>query len=319
MKILFLFMDGVGLGNADPDINPFNRQEMPYLEQLLNGHNLVFSPHLPLITERATLLALDACLGVPGLPQSATGQASILTGDNIAAQLGYHYGPKPNPPIREILSNRNLFSRLKDLGLDFTMVNAYPPNYFSSIESGRRIYSAFPLAVTNAGMPLKNYDDLIAGNALSADFSAHGWHEHLDLIDAPLLSESEAGTLLAKLSNSQNFTLFEYWLSDYAGHRQDIQQAGVLLTSFDKVLGSLLENWNDDEGLIILTSDHGNLEDMHTRRHTKNPVPALIIGNPDLRQLFIHLMYAASGPQEYLDLACLAPALLAFLSEKEKL
>ena len=47
--------------------------------------------------KQVSLLALDAGLGVEGLPQSATGQAVLLTGVNIPAELGYHYGPKPNP------------------------------------------------------------------------------------------------------------------------------------------------------------------------------------------------------------------------------
>lgn len=36
----------------------------------------------------------------------------------------------------------------------------------------------------------------------------------------------------------------------------------------------------------MLTSDHGNLEDLSTRRHTANPVPGLVIGAPALRARF---------------------------------
>jgi hypothetical protein len=50
----------------------------------------------PLVCEQATLLPLDACMGIPDLPQSDTGQASILTGLNVSAKLGSHYGIKPN-------------------------------------------------------------------------------------------------------------------------------------------------------------------------------------------------------------------------------
>lgn len=314
MKILFIFLDGVGLGNDSPGINPFAKQEMPNLQQQLGGFQFVLGSHLPVQSERVSLLALDACLGIPGIPQSATGQATLLTGDNIPARLGYHYGPKPNLPIREYLNNGNLFNRLVEMNLDCSMVNAYPPRYFESIESGRRMYSTFPMAVTKAGLALKTYDDLLAGNALSADFTAKGWREHLNLIGTPQLTETEAGMRLGQLSNNYDFTLFEYWLTDYAGHRQDMSQARALLTSFDKVLGGLLSVWKDEDGLIILTSDHGNLEDMSTRRHTKNPVPALLIGHTELRGYFIHLMYAANKSQENLDITCLAPAMVGFLS-----
>jgi 2,3-bisphosphoglycerate-independent phosphoglycerate mutase len=100
------------------------------------------------------------------------------------------------------------------------------------------------------------------------------------------------------ISRNHDFAFFEYWLSDYAGHRQDMSQATELLTSFDQVLGGLLNTWEDDKGLILLTSDHGNLEDLRTRRHTENPVPALLIGDSKLRQEFIKLLYAANGSQD---------------------
>ena len=75
-----------------------------------------------------------------------------------------------------------------------------------------------------------------------------------------------------------DFTLFEYWLTDYAGHEQDMQAACDLLVTFDQVLGGLLDAWDDNSGLILVTSDHGNLEDLATHRHTSNPVPALLVG-----------------------------------------
>ncbi len=40
-----------------------------------------------------------------------------------------------------------------------------------------------------------------------------------------------------------------------------------------------LETWDDSEGLIIITSDHGNMEDMSHTKHTENDVPTVIIGN----------------------------------------
>ena len=111
MRLLFLFLDGVGLGADDPQHNPFARANLPVLQDLLDGNRLLYSA-IPLESHRATLLALDACLGVPGLPQSATGQTVLLTGLNVPAQLGYHYGPKPNPEVAKYLSDGNLFSRL---------------------------------------------------------------------------------------------------------------------------------------------------------------------------------------------------------------
>jgi len=284
-RILFLFMDGVGLGQDDGQLNPFVRAEMPVLRSLLGGQPLVTGT-TPYIGSKSTLLALDACLGVPGLPQSATGQATLLSGQNVPGIIGYHYGPKPDKAVAEHLNNGNLFNILKSRGLSAALLNAYPPRYFEAIASGRRIYSAIPLAVTSAGMQLKTDLDLNAGLALAADFTAQGWRDHLGHLDAPVLEERKAGEKLANLASQYHFSMFEYWLSDYAGHRQDMDQAVLLLEQFDQVLFGLLNVWESTSDLILITSDHGNLEDLSTRRHTLHSVPALLIGPPDIRKRF---------------------------------
>ena len=299
MRVLFFFMDGVGLGADDPATNPFARAEMPRLQALLGGRRLL-AEAAPWEGERATLLALDARLGVSGLPQSATGQATLLTGVNVPAALGYHYGPKPNPAVAEFVRNGNLFNHLSKEGRRVAFLNAYPPRYFHGIESGRRLYSAIPLAATSAGLSLMNTADLEAGRAVSADLTGQGWRQQLGLPEAPLLTPEQAGRRLAELASIYDFALFEYWLTDYAGHHQDMAEAVRLLEGFDRTLGGLLESWNDEEGLILFTSDHGNLEDLSTRRHTMNPAPALLVGAPGLRREF------AAGLH---DLAGIAPAI----------
>jgi hypothetical protein len=285
MRILFLFLDGVGLGADDPAINPFARAQMPHLHRLLGGRKFL-ADSAPFAGERASLLALDANLGVPGLPQSATGQAVLLTGVNVPATLGYHYGPKPNPATAAFLQDGGLFGALTRAGKRAALVNAYPPGYFDGINSGKRIFSAIPLAVTRAGLPLFDTEALRAGRAISADFTAQGWRERLNLPDMPVLSQPEAGARLAELATNLDFAFFEYWLSDYAGHGQDMETALRLLADLDTVLGSLFAAWDDDQGLILLTSDHGNLEDLSTRRHTANPVPLLLVGNESARRGF---------------------------------
>jgi 2,3-bisphosphoglycerate-independent phosphoglycerate mutase len=296
---LFLFMDGVGLGANDPAINPFAATEMPNLQNLLGGERLLLEA-IPkdksqLVTQRATLVALDACMGVPGSPQSATGQAALLTGQNVPAQLGYHYGPKPNQAVASFLRNGSLFRILKNNLYLVALLNAYPPRYFHAIESGRRLYSAIPLAVTSAGIPLRTQSDLVNGQALSADFTAEGWRTQLGFPDIPQLEPEQAGTSLARLAQELDFAMFEYWLSDYAGHGQNMNQACQLLETFDRVLGGLLAAWDDRHGLILITSDHGNLEDLSTRHHTRNYVPALIVGDSKDRQIFIDKLHNLAG------------------------
>ncbi len=154
-KLLFFFLDGVGLGNADPIINPFAAATMPTLERLLGGKKLTLKS-IPLESERATLLALDANLGVAGLPQSATGQATLLIGKNVPAVIGNHYGPKPNQAVSDIIIEDNLFKQLKQSGLKVSFLNAFPPSYFEAIGSGKRLYGTIALAGREGGCPPPN-------------------------------------------------------------------------------------------------------------------------------------------------------------------
>lgn len=277
-RILFIFLDGIGLGTDDPETNPLARAEMPFLESLLGGQKLTASA-APYASDTVSLLALDASLGVEGLPQSATGQAVLLTGVNIPAKLGYHYGPKPNPQVASYLKNGStLFSWLRARDKKSALLNAFPPRYFSGIESGLRLYSSIPLAYTSAEYSLFTQQDFFAGKALSADFTGHGWHSMLKIPDAPIRSAREAGDKLARLAAGYDFSMFEYWASDYAGHKQDMDWAVKQMEIFDGVLAGLIQSWNMDDDLVLVTSDHGNMEDLSTRRHTDAKVPGLVIG-----------------------------------------
>lgn len=271
--ILFLFLDGVGLGADASDNNPFVSAEIPALIGLLNGRRpLADTPRTE--TRRSVFVPTDACLGVDGPPQSATGQATIVTGINVPRRIGQHWGPKPNAAIAELLRTDSVFLRLTQNGSSAALLNAYPQRYFDSIASRHRNYSAIPLAVTAAGLPLFTGDDLRAGRALSADFTGDGWPDP----PAPRYTAREAGRKLAVVASDYNFAFFEYWISDYVGHRGSLDEAVATLQRLDAVLAGLLEAWDDESGLIVITSDHGNLEDLSHRHHTLNRVPTFIIG-----------------------------------------
>lgn len=303
MRILFLFLDGIGLGDDTPETNPFVRAEMPYLESLLGGKKLTRSA-APFESGLISLQAVDPNLGVKGLPQSATGQAVLLTGINIPAELGYHYGPKPNPEVAQYLDGKTLFSRTVQAGKKTAMLNAYPPRYFDGIDSGKRLYSSIPLALTNAGVSLFTHDDYFAGHALSADFTGEGWREVLGYPDAPVFDSITAGTNLSQLAKHYDFSFFEYWASDYAGHKQDMGWAIRQLETFDGVLKGLLADWDLAHDLVLLTSDHGNMEDLSTRKHTAAPVPLILFGEKTKRDAFADVS----------DLTGIAPAIHSLLA-----
>ncbi|MFV1857826.1 MAG: hypothetical protein ACC647_00560 [Anaerolineales bacterium] len=301
--MLFLFLDGVGLGPDDPERNPFSAADMPYLLGLLEGRRLV-AGSAPFEGQRATLLAVDARLGVEGAPQSATGQAALLTGENVPSQVGEHYGPKPNPAVAEIVRRDNLFKQVLERGGSAALLNGYPPRYFEAIERGVRLYSSIPLAATSAGLELMTVEDMRDGRALSADFTGAGWSEQPGFPSIPTYDPAQAGHQLAQAAESYDLAWFDFWPSDFAGHRGEMSDAIALLENLDAVLDGLVEAWEGRSDLIVVSSDHGNLEDLSRRGHTLNPVPAMLIGPAEMRR---------DLASDLEDLASFAPAILETL------
>ena len=302
-RVLFLFLDGVGLGADDPQVNPFSAANLPNLAALLDGRRLV-AGSAPWDGPAASLRAVDALLGVEGSPQSATGQAALLTGRNVPSLVGEHYGPKPNQAVAEILRTDNLFKQVLRRGGSAALLNGYPPRYFQSIKSGHRLYSSIPLAVTAAGLDLMSVEDMRANRAMSADFTGAGWASQPGFPAAPTYTPEQAGSQLALLAGQYDLSWFDFWLSDLVGHRGEMADAVALLENLDAVIGGLARAWGDRSDLVVISSDHGNLEDLSRRGHTRNPVPALLIGRQEERLAFAAGLY---------DLTSFAPAILTLI------
>ncbi len=133
-------------------------------------------------------------------------------------------------------------------------------------------------ATTSAGLALMTVDDLRNGRSVSPDFTAQGWHDHLGYTDIPLLTLSEAGERIAHIARDYHFSFFEHWPTDMRGHRGSLDEAVAHLEMIDAVIGGLLSVWDDEHGLLIITSDHGNIENKSHRKHTRNRVPTILIG-----------------------------------------
>lgn len=277
-----LFLDGVGLAQPGAADNPFVAAAMPQLTGLL-GEGWYLAGRERITTPRASLVPTDANLGVDGRPQSATGQATILTGRNVPLLVGEHYGPKPNRAVADVIRAGTLFQETVAVGGRAALITPYPERYFAAIESGRRLLSSVPLAATEAGLTLMGADDLRAGRAISPDFTGAGWREQLGYADMPTLSLAEAGRRIAAVAAEYEFSFFEHWPTDQAGHRGTLAEAVAHLEAIDAVMGGLLEAWDDTRGLLILTSDHGNLEEKGHRQHTRNPVPTILLGRDQAR------------------------------------
>jgi 2,3-bisphosphoglycerate-independent phosphoglycerate mutase len=277
MHILMMFLDGIGLGDNDPGVNPFAVANTPNLLSLTNGHHWLRGIGRQ-ESERAVFIPTDACLGVPGRPQSATGQATILTGLNVPQRIGEHYGPKPNPPIRAILAEDNFFKQVVAHGKKAALVEAYPPTWHYDHDRGKSLRSSYQQAAYEAGQRLFDIEDLKQKRALTPEWTGESWQTYLKLNDTPVYTPYEAGQMLVQISREYDFAMHAHWMTDMVGHRGPVERGVELLELFDGVMAGALDAWDDDEGLIIITSDHGNMEDVSHRNHTENDVPTVIIG-----------------------------------------
>lgn len=278
MRILALFLDGIGLGENDPEKNPFAAANMPAIMELTGGRRWLAETG-PQRAARAVFIPTDPRLGVPGLPQSGTGQASLLTGLNVPQIIGRHYGPKPDRQTRQIIAKHSYFKRVTARGKKAQLLTAYPPRLLHDFARGKTLRSSIQQAASETGQPHFTVDDVLSQRALTAEWTTDSWQKHLKLGHAASYSARQAGRLLARLSRACDFAFHSHWMTDRVGHRGPFARGVELLEMFDQVLSGVLDEWDDDEGLVLVISDHGNMEDLSIRRHTLNDVPTLVIGN----------------------------------------
>ena len=278
MSALLVFLDGVGLGPAEPGRNPFAALDLPAFARLAGGQRWTAALD-PIARPDLVVRPLDATLGVEGLPQSGTGQAALFGGFNAPALAGRHFGPYPPSSVRPTLAERSVFARLVRAGHApgrLAFANAYPDRFFRYVEARGR-WTGTTFIAHEAGVRLRRHADLAAGEALAADLTAQGWPERLGPA-VPTTTEAEAGRRLARLARAHAFTLFEFFLTDKAGHAQDPARAAAVLGALDRFLAALLDALDPARDLVVVSSDHGNLEDLSVKTHTRHPVPLVAWG-----------------------------------------
>jgi hypothetical protein len=305
MPVLFVFVDGVGAGARDPELNPLARGEF-LLSRFSDGGGAPLPGG-----GRATLA--DACLGVEGRPQSATGQTTILTGENAPRVLGRHLLGFPNAALRELLLRRSLFRTLAEAGCTATFANAYPAAYLRALGFGfdgaadgdpelrpvgrwRPRASATTVAFSAARRPFRTWTDAGAGRALTHDISAARARALGARI--PPRAPADAAGILLRMAEDHDLTLFEFYETDEAGHARSMERALDALTRLDEFLRALVDGLPRG-GSLVVASDHGNVEDLSSRNHTRARVPVLGFGRAAERVGDVH------------DLTRLAPLLLS--------
>lgn len=249
--LAFLFVDGLGL-SEDPR-SPLKRLELPTLCKLT--HN--FSSQ-PFDQHGIAYRILDANLGVEGLPQSGTGQTSLLTGINAAELLGHHQGPHPLTRLQALLREHSIQVWAKQKKLKVLHANGYRPEYLERVQSSRRnMLSSFAYAAQAAGLPLWPISD---PNAILPAF----WPQ-----------PGPAGAHFSQVASQYHLSILENWSLDYSAHRvqETLDERFLELDRF--VEGFLATN---PKATLLITADHGNAEEPWHNHHTRNPVPCMVVG-----------------------------------------
>jgi len=266
--MILIFVDGLGLGEKDPRKNPCAARGIKHLSRFMNGLNDS--------NDHGILAPAEATLGVAGLPQSATGQATLFSGVNCSQSLGRHLQGFPNQKLRDILKRHSILKKTKERGFRSVFINAYRPAFFSLPENIKWKLSVTTILTLAAGIPFFGLEDIVRERSIYHDMTNEGLIQRG--FDLPLFSVQKAAEVLAESLNRYDFILYEYFLTDKAGHSQQLDRACSEIFKIDLFLDTLLSLVDLDKQTVILTSDHGNIEDISVKTHTRNQVMTIIWG-----------------------------------------
>jgi 2,3-bisphosphoglycerate-independent phosphoglycerate mutase len=292
---LVFLVDGMGIspmGSADPV-----RQCLSWL----NNMDLEGPTSLP-AGGWASLTTAD--LGVEGLPQSATGHTTILTGLNAARRMGRHVPGFPTPTLRRMIEAHNLMGALEQWGLRTDYLNAFAPMHPVVVRRGLK--SAATVAALANGKRLRTIQDIGEQRALHHEFTNGLLIRRGELL--PRWSPKQAGRILARMAMELDLGFFEYFLTDLAGHSMDMQEARSQMRRIREFLEGILEEADLSQGHLLVCSDHGNLEDLSVRTHTRNPVPTMVWG-PCAERLALRIK----------TIEQIAPAVMGVLAQQQVL
>jgi 2,3-bisphosphoglycerate-independent phosphoglycerate mutase len=291
-KVLLFFIDGLGIGTRGAD-NPLSQIAgvEPLAHFINETSDVIFD---------GVLIPTDPRLGIEGRPQSASGQTTILTGINAPKHLGYHKQGFPNQVLRDVIAEHSIFLQLKNLKIEpNTFANAYTPKFFTETP---RWKSATTCAMEAANATFRKLPDLFGRAALFHDFT----NRHLIELgfDAPIFSPSDAGEILANLVDRHRFTLYEYFITDKIGHAQSHEKAAEYLPLLAELVRETLQRIDLKTTTVILTSDHGNIENLAIKNHTLNDVPTIVWGRKNVKI-----------SQRIKDLSDITPTIVSLLNE----
>jgi len=264
MKMIFVFIDGFGLGEADPEHNPLYAVDTPNIDFIFNNFHV---------------MPTDASLGVPGLPQSATGQTAIFTGENASRILGRHLNGQPTATLKNLINRNNLFIELMNMGFKVTNSNIYRQEYLDRmLDPKERRYrpSVTSVMTMSAGLRFRTVEDYRKGRGVYHDITGQVIKDYG--YEVEIITPQEAARRIFAISRDYDFTLFEHFMTDIIGHKMNMDLAVKEIKLLDEFLGELIKLVDPNRYIVFIASDHGNIEDISVKTHTMNPVPTIVAG-----------------------------------------
>lgn len=264
MKMIFIFIDGFGLGEKDVEKNPITAAK---------------TPNLDYIFEKFMCFPTETTLGVKGLPQSATGQTTIFTGRNASEILGVHLSGQPTETLKKVINENNIFKALIGKGFKVTNSNVYRQEYLDKMQvpiDRRHRPSVTSVMTMSAGVRFRRVEEFEAGLGIYHDITGQILKDSGYEVD--LITPEAAAERLYRISRDFDFTLYEHFMTDIIGHTMNMGKATAEIELLDAFLGKLVSLIDLNEDTIVITSDHGNIEDISVKTHTYNKVPTIIIG-----------------------------------------
>ena len=148
-------------------------------------------------------------------------------------------------------------------------------------EHFRRMISVTSCMLLASGQKPFGAMEIRSGTALYQDYSnrqliARG-------LSLPEFSPARAAAVIRGASRRPGFTLYEYFQTDLYAHRKTLEECVALVRDLNTLIGTLLAALDKNRDTLILTSDHGNLEDYPARGHSRNPVPLIAWGKHGAR------------------------------------
>lgn len=141
----------------------------------------------------------------------------------------------------------------------------------------------FVYAALDAGVMLRTWDDVRQGQALTGTLtheleSRFNW-DALDFAPLPLRTPAEGATILAELAAAHDFTFYKYQLADLISHTGQVELARGVFGVIETFLEAVLNAIDPAETVVIVTSDHGHLEQVgYKHGHPKSRVPTWYFG-----------------------------------------